>query len=344
MEDIKQQVIRDTLSGDYLEISKRVMFENIDSFVALSPDNPSVKSVVLYPFDSAPGSYWDKVGQIVGNLMELKTITISFLPSTDDEDDDDVGDEARIPTWETLGRILPYVQHKVSLYAYTDHDAEVEEIRGLARAIRGNPMISKFSSEMEFTFENIGPWCSALTALPSLERVTFGLREPEREDQRVLLNLEPFKELLRTPALRVVRFARFHFTNELCHATANALEEGLSITAITFNNQCTFPDGGRALILKALKTNASVTDVQFLGDCDESVCNTLAAVLLCNSTLRNLTLWLPEASAVGRWLSSVFFCPWERTRHSRVFLSAHSTSWGTSYVQPLRVDSQRTQR
>jgi hypothetical protein len=44
----------------------------------------------------------------------------------------------------------------------------------------------------------------------------------------------------------------------------------------------------RAVIANALKTNATVTDVKFLGDCDESFCNTLAAVLVSNSTLQNL--------------------------------------------------------
>jgi hypothetical protein len=147
---------------------------------------------------------------------------------------------------------------------------------------------------------------SNVATLPSLERTTLSLREPETEDQRFLLNLEPFKELLRSPAPRVVKFYGFYFTNELCHATAIALEEGSSITYITFGNQCTFPEGGKALIASALKTNVTVTDVQFLCDCDESVCDTLAAVLLCNSTLQNLTLRLPEESAGGRWLSSIF--------------------------------------
>jgi hypothetical protein len=96
----------------------------------------------------------------------------------------------------------------------------------------------------------------------------LGRREPETEDQRLLLNLEPFNELLRSPALRVVKFYGFYFTNELCHATATALEEGSSITDITFDDQCTFPEGGKALIAKALKTNTTVTNVKFRGDCE----------------------------------------------------------------------------
>jgi hypothetical protein len=302
MEDEEQQ-IRNELSRGCLEISTdSLMFDNIDSFLALSRDNTSVEAVELYPFDSAPGNYefWDKAGQIVGNLIELRQIIIDFLPCTDDD-----GDAARMPDWETLTRTLPYVQHKVALRSISeDYDAEVEDIQGLARVIRGNPMISKFSSDIGFTFANFGPWCSALASLPSLEYVTFRLQEPEAEDQRFLLNLEPFKELLRTPALRFVTFYGF-FSNELCHATADALESGSSITDIIFDSGCSFRDGGIAIIAYALKTNASVTNVKFFCDCDEPFCDTLAAVLLCNSTLQNLTLQIP-AGANGRWLSTIF--------------------------------------
>ena len=129
--------------------------------------------------------------------------------------------------------------------------------------------------------------------------VIFGLQEPESEDQRVLLNLEPLKELLRSPALRVVtcsesRHIRWLLFHQLCHAIANALEEASSIVEIIFDPGCTFPAGGRAIIANALKTNASVTNVEFLDDFGEHFCNTLAAVLLCNSTLLDLTLQLPE--------------------------------------------------
>jgi hypothetical protein len=171
MEDMKRQLILDELGEDCLEIAKEgsFMFENIDSFVALSRENTSVGKVVLYPYDSAMGKHWDKVGEIVGNLKELKVITIDFLPCTVDDEEG----EARMPDWEKLTRILSCVQHKISLRSKTDDcDAGVEDIRGLATAIRGNSMISKFSSEMEFTFEIIGPWCSALTTL-TLSRTCY---------------------------------------------------------------------------------------------------------------------------------------------------------------------------
>jgi hypothetical protein len=305
MEGEEEQMIRDELSGDYryIQISRRpsLMVKNIDSFLALSREKTSVEVVALFPFDSDAGNYkfWDKVGQIVGNLTELKEIHIHFFLC-----DDDDGDEARMPDWETLTRIFPYLRHKVSLCLFPEiYDVEVEHIQGLARAIHSHPMISEFDYFGGFTSANIGPWCSLLATLPSLERVKFGFREPRREDQLVLVNLEPLKELLRTPALRFVRFDAFYFTDELCHVTANALEKGSSIIEITFESNCSFTAGGRAIIATALKRNTSVTDVQFYGHCDEPFCDTLAAVLLCNSTLQKLQL--PEGSS-GRWLSSIF--------------------------------------
>jgi hypothetical protein len=227
-------------------------------------------------------------GQIVGNLVELKVITIHSLPYIDDDIDDD--DEYR-PDWEVLTRILPYLRRKFTLSSSVQGCyAEVEAIQGLARAIHGNPMISEFRSEGSFTFASMGPWCAALATLPSLELVVFSHQEPETEEDLVLLNLEPLKELLRTPALRFAVFSDFCFTNELCHAMANALEEGSSITDIIFEFDCSFPDGGSALIANALQRNTSVTDFKFVGDVDEPLYNTLAAILLCNSTLQKLSV------------------------------------------------------
>jgi hypothetical protein len=296
------------LSEDFLEISKSgsYMFDNIDSFVALSRENTSVKEVVLYPFDSDAGDYefWDKVGQVVGNLMELQTLTIhSFIPYNDDDHYD--GDEAGMPNWEIITRALRYLRRKVELWPITENsEGGYEESQGLARAIHGHPMISEFSSH-DFTFESLVLWCSTLATLPYLERVRLTLREPETEDQRDLVNPEPLTELLRAPALRCVRFDAFYFTNALCHATANALEEGSSIIDITFDDECSFPDGGRAIIANALKRNVSVTDVKFLGDFDEPFCITLTAVLICNSTLQNLSVHTATRASC-KWFSSMF--------------------------------------
>jgi hypothetical protein len=305
----EEELLRDELSGCYIVVAteESIIGGNIDSFVALSRENTSVKEVELYPFDSDAGNYefWDKVGQLVGNLMELQMITIHFLPIDYFESDDD-GDEPPSPDWEALTRILRYLRHKVKFCSSPQENGdEVEEIQGLAGAIHGHPMISAFCLLVKFKFANLGPLCSTLVTLPSLECVTLGLQEPETEEQLVLINPESFTSLLRAPALRFVTFCDFCFTNALCHATANALEEGSSVTDITFDSDCSFPDGGTAIIANALKRNVSVTDVEFLGDdFDEPFFNTLAAVLLYNSTLQNLAVQA-ASHARGRWISAI---------------------------------------
>jgi hypothetical protein len=237
---------------------------------------------------------------MVGNFMELHTLTICFGV-------DRCGDwENCSPDWEILTRILPHLRREVTWCTpVEDYSPRTEEIQGLARAMHGHPMISEFTC-VGCRLENVGPWCSALTTLPSLERVKLGLREPETEDQDVLANPEPLTELLRRPALRSVEFYDFFFTNSLCHATANALEDGSSITEITFQFNNYFPDGGAAIIANALKRNSSVINARFLDYFDEpAFFNNLAAVLLCNSTLQNLEVRVPEGAG-GRWLSSMF--------------------------------------
>jgi hypothetical protein len=202
-----------------------------------------------------------------------------------------------VPDWVMLTRILPYVRHKISLSLSTEYyDAGVEDIQGLARAIHGHPMIAAFRSRGGHNLCKHEPlvFCLGNTSLSHF--FVFGIQEPETDDQRDLVNVEPLKELLRTPALRFVAFSGFDFTNELFHAKVNALGEGSSIIDITFECNCSFPDGGKAIIAKALKTNASVTDFHFFGYCDEPFCDAMTA---------NLTLRLLEEKAYcGRWISS----------------------------------------
>jgi hypothetical protein len=160
MEDEEVRIrdrIWDELSDSDLEIAKgrSFLFDNIDSFVALSRYDTSVEEVELYPFyiDVENYEFWDKVGQMVGNLMELHTLNIHF--------DFDGSDEALSPDWETFTLILRYLRRKVALCSYTeDYCTRVEEIQGLARVIHGHPMISEVTS-LGCTFET-----SALGALP----------------------------------------------------------------------------------------------------------------------------------------------------------------------------------
>jgi hypothetical protein len=65
------------------------------------------------------------------------------------------------------------------------YDEEVEDIRGLARAIHGHPMTYRASAQVEgvLHFANLGLWCVLPWQRPSLERIIFGLREPEYEEE-----------------------------------------------------------------------------------------------------------------------------------------------------------------
>jgi hypothetical protein len=64
-------------------------------------------SILLNPFGSNAGNYefWDKVVQIVGNLMKLQTFNIHFVTYTESEADVDYNDEANIADLEILARI-----------------------------------------------------------------------------------------------------------------------------------------------------------------------------------------------------------------------------------------------
>ena len=76
MEDKEEHYIRDELSRYNMRLTKghSFMFDNIDSYVSLSRENSSVQELEVHPFDSDAGNYevGDKVGEIVGNLMELR--------------------------------------------------------------------------------------------------------------------------------------------------------------------------------------------------------------------------------------------------------------------------------
>jgi hypothetical protein len=91
--------------------------------------------VDLYPFgsDSENYEFWEKVGQLVGNLMKLQTFNIHFVQYS--EDDDGNADE---PDREILARILRYLRRKVALCVYVnseEYNVQEKEIRDLARGI-----------------------------------------------------------------------------------------------------------------------------------------------------------------------------------------------------------------
>jgi hypothetical protein len=128
-----KDTLRRALCGDslILDISKNSgkIFNQVDSFVALSQGNDTVRCVTLSPYDVDSGNYelWDKVGQGVGNLKYLGILNIYFCNSLGE------------PDWEVLARILPHIQSKMGY----ESGGVVGNRRDVSfcRAIQGNPVI-----------------------------------------------------------------------------------------------------------------------------------------------------------------------------------------------------------
>jgi hypothetical protein len=102
---MSRELCRDHLVLDMSDDCDR-FFAEVDSFVALSQGNDYVRRVTLYPYDLGSRNYelWDKVGQGVGNLKSLDEFVICLYRNN-----------TEAPDWETLARILPHIQNKITL-------------------------------------------------------------------------------------------------------------------------------------------------------------------------------------------------------------------------------------
>jgi hypothetical protein len=279
----------DRLLGGYdLHLRKDVVHwisgsDHVGCFVGQSRGNQRIRRVFLY-INALYGQddvFWGKVGQAIGNLRALYWLRISTHHSHDDDDE-----VVPIPDLMILARILSYVQQRVTVITHEVHGSawHVEDIRSLARAIRGHPTITRFDSNSMPLYEASDVMYSALATLPALESVDLSA-PPENEI--TLANPERLTELLRIPSLRDVRFYRFYFTSALCHATANALTEGSAVTELRFS-KCSFSaaEGCAAIMANALARNTSVSSIKV----DETLYSVLATALPSNSTLRCLEL------------------------------------------------------
>lgn len=82
---------------DYVAKERIFLFRNIDAYVALSRENTKITDAEVVLFDDVgDDEFWDKVGQVAGNLERLMTLRIHFLRNDDDYD----GEEARMTDWE----------------------------------------------------------------------------------------------------------------------------------------------------------------------------------------------------------------------------------------------------
>jgi hypothetical protein len=294
--------MREVLCRESITLEKRrAAFINPDTFVTQTQGNTIVQYVTLCPYNDDPGNYeiWDKICRGVGNLEGIKALRIRLYRFAKCD-----------PDWEIVARILGHVRNNIELVIRGNNTSTVdrwgtEDVRGLSRAIYGNPMIQKFEPGIAFPFESSGVLCSALATLPALDYVC--LSHQEEFTELVLVNPEPLTELLRSPSLRFVVFRRFCFTRALSRAVADALREGSAITTLNIL-LCSFSEGeSAAMIAIALKRNETLKHFWFRNTTfDEAFCDAMAVSLLTNSTLQDMTLVLPDDGNSSAWLPSVF--------------------------------------
>jgi hypothetical protein len=302
--------IREVLSGHtIIRLEKQNddtgIFDHVDAFVNLSRNNETVEEVYLLPFDpdddaSASGTHryaiWDKIAEGIGNLQELREIIIMDATFVDDEG------ETRVPDWEILACILRRVRRGIQVCMCDDAQLlwNTAVLPVFGEAIRGQAMITGFSTGDGFPFHCLDILCSVLLTLPTLENVIFDHIPGEGPEEGQ--SLESMVKLLQSSTLRKVEFESIVFTNTLCQAVAKSLKERSEITDLHFHS-CSFPGGGSAVIASALKTNTTLKRLSFEDGADKAFYDVLAAALLSNSTLQDLSF---DGSVSNSWLSPVF--------------------------------------
>jgi hypothetical protein len=129
---------------------------------------------VLYPssFNADHDEHvWEIVGEAIGNLLTLRTISICAL--------DEVG--GRIPDWERLACILRHVRQSVTIKIdHCSYQWATQIMLPFAQAIRGHPTITSFLvGNHRAPYESMSILYSALATLPALESVQLCCDEPD---------------------------------------------------------------------------------------------------------------------------------------------------------------------
>jgi hypothetical protein len=260
------------------------IFADIDSFVNLTRGNDCIKMVFIAPYtvvDDGDDELLDKLGQGVGNLTALENIFCSLEPPS------------AATSREVLARLLRHVRHNIKLHINLCRgEAFAEEVEAFASAIRGHRTITgiHIAGSDVFSVRFFGTVVAALSTLPALGSITL-CQHSDGDDE---LDPEHLTELLRAPQLRSVTISNFDFTNlALCQATADTLRSGTAITCLDFCN-CSFVEGGDAVIVSALAENTTLTSMKF---CDafgplvnEVRYSRMGESLLSNSTLQELSI------------------------------------------------------
>jgi hypothetical protein len=285
--------IQGKLRGHSIDLDEREdanrIFDHVDAFENLSRKNETVYRVTLWiPFidpgdDDASGTHdrYAKIAEGIANLQALTEILIETRLR--DEDDEE---EAFVPDWTILACILRRLRRGIELRMCNSALLGDAEFAGV---IHGQAMITGFETGPGFHFHCFEILCSALLTLPALESVSFNQQIGQAPEEGQ--SLESMVKLFQSPVLRKVSFGSVDFTNTLSQAIAKALEERSEIASLVFWKTCSFPEGGKAVIARALETNTTLESLYFFNDMIyEGFYDALAAALLLNSTLQVLTL------------------------------------------------------
>jgi hypothetical protein len=224
---------------------------------------------------------WDKIAEGIGNLQALDEIIIVDHDFYHDQED------PIAPNWEILSCILRRLRRGVHLRMQYNVQLlwNIEALPVFTEVIIGQAKITGFSTGAGFPFDCLDMLCSALLTLPALENVSFEQFDDEGPEEEQ--SLDSMAKLLHSPGLREIEFESVVFTNTLCQAVAKVLEGRSEITDLHFLD-CSFPDGGSAVIASALKTNTTLNSLHFCNGADGAICEVLAAALRSNSTLQDL--------------------------------------------------------
>jgi hypothetical protein len=261
------------------------LLNHINAFDEEARINENIEIVNFWGYlgEEQDDEVWDKLGQAIGNLQALKSISI-LTPNNHKENEDLPNSD-----WEKLVRILSQVRQKTEVKIVGDRSWNAEESRLVAQAIHGHPTIVGFTQDTFLPYGSLDVLYSALATLPALESISLLQRTAEHES--TLVHPESLTELLRLPSLRSVCFDRFNFTPALCQATANALMEGTAITDLAFI-LCSFSgEESATMMATGLSRNTSLSDIKVNSSRDQVLFGVLATALPSNSALQSLELW-----------------------------------------------------
>jgi hypothetical protein len=296
---LSEEEIRELLCTSGIAVGRHHepwIFANIDSFVNLTRGNDRIQMVFIAPYTvdddfNNDDELLDKLGQGVGNFTALENLYCSLEPPS------------AATSREVLTRLLSHVRQNIKLHINLSRgEAFAEEVEAFASAIRGHRTITDIHmvASDAFSVRFFGTVLAALLTLPALRLVSLG-QLPDGNDE---LDPEHLTELLRAPQLRAVAFSNFDSTSfALCQATANTLRSGTAIKYLTFVD-CSFVEGGDAVIVSALAENTTLTSMTFCDHFHPPVNNelrysTMGESLLSNSTLQELSIMTSDSSALS---------------------------------------------